>query len=521
MSITRGPAPSIVAAAALLVAGVAAAVLAHDYDRETQDLIASLHRHRAIHAALVALLDGDAASEALFVGDEASPVALPEVRWSEHDAARGALETALAGLTSPTEHAVLMAAVVARDAWTERLVTLARGGELDAARALVRTGEGARLRRAVRQELERLEALEDDRVSALVESVAARRARTSVALVVSGLVALTVVLALLVRAWRDARASSARARVAEENERRVRQLAESAVDLVRLFDARGHTLYVSPSAERLLRRTPEEVQRAGDSELVPAEDRSALEDAVDRMRRGETPPAVLHRLRRADGTLVWFETRIEPVHDEQGDLVRWQAASRDVDERVRRDHARDARVSSLVEEAAELREASHTDALTGLLNRRGLFERAAAVLESERAAGHTTAVVFADVDGLKEVNDRLGHDAGDQLIRAAAEVLRAVARDGDLVARLGGDELVVVARGCDAAGATALVARLRDALEKGAADRPFALSLSLGHALALPSEPRALDDLVAEADARMYENKRGRRAPSTGAPAAE
>jgi diguanylate cyclase (GGDEF)-like protein len=88
-------------------------------------------------------------------------------------------------------------------------------------------------------------------------------------------------------------------------------------------------------------------------------------------------------------------------------------------------------------------EASH-DSLTGLLNRREMERRMQTALENARVDRSTVAVVMIDLDGFKKVNDRLGHNAGDDFLRHVASVLRESVRAGDLIARFGGDEFLVV-----------------------------------------------------------------------------
>lgn len=514
------PALSILGGTSLVVACAAAAIVARDYDAEAADLVASLDRHRAVHETLVTLLDGEAAGDAFLLTGEARSAEAWSALWAEHEVAQAALRTSLAPVTSTAELDALEAAVAARERWTQSIVERARAGDVEGARTAVRSGEGEELLSDVRVRLDRLERAEDERVQGLVESVAVRRTRALAALAGGAGIALLIAAALFFRAWRDARSLATRIRAAEESERRFRQIADAAVDLVRIHDRDGRTLYVSPSARRLLGRAPEAVADVGDAELLPAEDFAAMRAAIEQLRRGDTPAPVVHRFRRPDGSLTWFETRLLPIHDDDGALVRWQSASRDVDERVRVDSERDERHSLLVVEAEELREASATDALTGLLNRRGLLLRGEPLLSAERAAGRSTAVIFADLDGLKSVNDRLGHEMGDRLIRAAADALRAVTREGDLCARIGGDEMVVVACGCDEPGVAAFAARLDRATAEGAGALPFTLSLSIGHALAPASSGGSLEALIAAADARMYEVKRNRASRRPAVPSA-
>ncbi|MGZ6792262.1 MAG: EAL domain-containing protein, partial [Mycobacteriales bacterium] len=142
---------------------------------------------------------------------------------------------------------------------------------------------------------------------------------------------------------------------------------------------------------------------------------------------------------------------------------------------------------------------AQTDALTGLGNRRRWDQQLAAEEEHCRRYGSSAAVITVDVDGLKVVNDRWGHDAGDGLLRQLAGVLRRESRPGDVVARLGGDEFAVLLAEAGQAQAQAVAERLRKALE---ASRT---SASMGVAV------RGRDGLAGawrEADALMYEQKR-------------
>jgi diguanylate cyclase (GGDEF)-like protein len=158
---------------------------------------------------------------------------------------------------------------------------------------------------------------------------------------------------------------------------------------------------------------------------------------------------------------------------------------------------------------------SVTDALTGLFNRRGHDLLASQVLRSGVRHGTMTAVLFLDVDGLKRVNDELGHDAGDRLLVGVAALLRKTFRDSDVIARLGGDEFCVVGVAPSSTGyRQALMSRLQSnlATHNDARGTDPELSLSLGVSWCDPRRPRPLDELVCEADVRMFEEKRSRRA---------
>lgn len=148
--------------------------------------------------------------------------------------------------------------------------------------------------------------------------------------------------------------------------------------------------------------------------------------------------------------------------------------------------------------------AAETDVLTGLLNRRA-WERLLAEEEQRFVAlGDPTVLAVLDLDHLKTVNDTLGHAAGDDYIRRAAESLRSTVRADDVVARLGGDEFGILMRGCDEMKAQARV----DDIYRAQEDAGVSGSVGWAPITVLRGFPAAL----AEADSAMYEAKRERRA---------
>ena len=162
----------------------------------------------------------------------------------------------------------------------------------------------------------------------------------------------------------------------------------------------------------------------------------------------------------------------------------------------------------------ELRHMATVDALTGLMNRRGFLTMAENHLALATREHRALALMFVDVDGLKEVNDRLGHAAGDELIREAGIALQETFRTSDVAARVGGDEFCILLTAPSALDVPAAIDRLRavEARANAKSGRRFPLSLSVGVA-DLPDHPdgTTIDDLMAVADERMYEDKRRRR----------
>ena len=153
-------------------------------------------------------------------------------------------------------------------------------------------------------------------------------------------------------------------------------------------------------------------------------------------------------------------------------------------------------------------EAAH-DALTGLANPRRFHERLERVCGRGRP-GELLAVLFLDLDGLKAVNDRYGHDIGNKLLVAVATRLRNAARFGDLVARMGGDEFTIMLTRLDSAGPAAEVAeRICAILTEPFLldDHTIRISTSIGIAVAAADRADP-SDLVRRADVAMYQAKR-------------
>jgi two-component system cell cycle response regulator len=128
-----------------------------------------------------------------------------------------------------------------------------------------------------------------------------------------------------------------------------------------------------------------------------------------------------------------------------------------------------------------LYDTSLKDELTGLYNRRGFHAFAEEQIKLACSGRRELLVVFADVDGLKEINDGYGHSEGDRALKKAAEVLLTVFRDTDLVARLGGDEFAILALDCSLAGLVRINAHFEKALRiVNDLDNPWKLSISIG-----------------------------------------
>lgn len=288
-------------------------------------------------------------------------------------------------------------------------------------------------------------------------------------------------------------------------EAQFRALAEHATDLICLVDAHDQPIYVSPSAERLLGYPPAEFLKLAPTDVLYEDDLEIARRRVQLLRETAEGSATELPMRfiNKNGDSRWFDVSICVLPSSEDRPSTLLLSARDAHERTLAEIA-------LAERALELETLSTTDALTGLLNRRGFVEVAAKQLETARQADRALAVVFVDLDGLKPINDRLGHEIGDQAIAEAARVLRDVCRGQDIVARLGGDEFAIIALDLTESRFRNFHERITCSLEtlNAQSKRAFHLSFSLGAAFSAPEGQEPLDELLKVADARMYEQKR-------------
>ena len=210
----------------------------------------------------------------------------------------------------------------------------------------------------------------------------------------------------------------------------------------------------------------------------------------------------------ADSTAVAMEN--VRVHQELEERVRQRTEELEaVNEELRAEALLRKRME------AKVRRLSLTDELTGLNNRRGFLLRAEQMLKLVHRVHTNGWLIYVDLDGLKAVNDKEGHDAGDRLICSAAKVLRESFRDSDIVGRIGGDEFLILATG-SSTPAVEIEDRLARNIEHH--NRCFpnqpALSMSIGVIRCDPNALNTLEDMIHQADAAMYIQKRRKRAAS-------
>lgn len=231
--------------------------------------------------------------------------------------------------------------------------------------------------------------------------------------------------------------------------------------------------------------------------VVHEEDRERVAQIYSDAYENETHYDVEYRILEKDGSVRWLHEHAEIEHDSNGDPVCFFGILQDITVRK--------------ELEQKLQSLASTDALTGLLNRREFDEQFARALVRISRTGTSLALFVIDMDGFKRVNDEFGHEAGDFVLKTAAERIGNELRKSDVAGRMGGDEFIVFLEGNETRESAALVAgKLVDAL---CAPYPLpgggvvSLSASMGIALA-PDDGEGLNTMFSKADAAMYKAKK-------------
>ncbi|MFA6310169.1 MAG: EAL domain-containing protein [Sterolibacterium sp.] len=278
-----------------------------------------------------------------------------------------------------------------------------------------------------------------------------------------------------------------------------RAIEQCPVSVV-ITDPAGNIQYVNPKFEQLTGYASAEaigcnprILSSGDK---PADEYRGLWATI---LSGQTWRGEFHN-RRKDGTLFWEQATISPILDEQGTLVHFVAVKEDITERKAA--------------AEEIEHLAFYDSLTNLPNRRLLLDRLRQALAASARSKRQGALFFIDLDNFKTLNDTLGHDMGDQLLKQVAQRLVTCVREEDSVARLGGDEFVVMladlSENLDEAGAQAEAVGYKIL---AALNLPYRLSGHEHHStpsigVTLFRIPhKSVEELLKRADLAMYQSK--------------
>jgi diguanylate cyclase (GGDEF)-like protein/PAS domain S-box-containing protein len=274
-----------------------------------------------------------------------------------------------------------------------------------------------------------------------------------------------------------------------ESEERFRQLAENIREVFYIREE-GIPRYVSPAYAEIWGRPPQTLCDDPNSfwETIHPEDRDDVKAFMEK--KNHEGYEVVYRIVRPDASIRWIRDHSFPIGDGSGRAQRVVGIAADITD------------LKLGEE--KLRYLSLHDPLTGLYNRIYFEEEMSRI---EKARCETVGILACDVDGLKLVNDTLGHDQGDRLLAAAARVIRDSFREGDLAARIGGDEFAVVLPNTTESAVENACQRIQEGVDTyNTATPELPLSISVGFAVRNGSH-KNLKDVFKEADNHMYRKK--------------
>jgi len=258
----------------------------------------------------------------------------------------------------------------------------------------------------------------------------------------------------------------------------------------------GKFRFINSNAASYAGYTKEELLGSEAGLLVSPEDREKVRQNAKAMLLGEMSSPYEYRIITKQGETRWImETITSILHESRRAIL---GNSMDITTR-----------KQMEEEILTL---SLTDPLTGLYNRRGFLSLVEQQLKIAKRTKTGLLLLFADMDGMKYINDNLGHKKGDEALIEAANVLKQVFREADIVARVGGDEFSVLALGVKMEDSRIIEDRLQYeiGINNSRENRDYSLSMSVGMAYNDPENPSTIDELMSHADALMYEQKKGK-----------
>jgi diguanylate cyclase (GGDEF)-like protein/PAS domain S-box-containing protein len=311
----------------------------------------------------------------------------------------------------------------------------------------------------------------------------------------------------LVRTYTDVTARNLAEQELKERERLLRLLADNTTDVVARLGPDLRYAYVSPASRDVLGREPESLtgRHAGDI-VHPADRGHWIETLVKAQGKANEVTQATYRALRQDGSYLWVEENRRRLTADEGFIV----SIRDISRRKEAE-------GQLETVNRQLQVLARQDGLTGLANRREFDEVLDVEFRRCKRDGTALSLIMIDVDRFKLFNDICGHPAGDACLRAVATAVKeTLLRPGDLLARYGGEELAVILPNIQAAGASVIAERMREAVRalriRHDANFDKIVTISLGVAWLTPGfAMKRSEDLVNMADGALYAAKAGGR----------
>ena len=290
-------------------------------------------------------------------------------------------------------------------------------------------------------------------------------------------------------------------KILEAKEERFSQLIENMNDWVWEVNEKGIYTYASHQVEIILGYLPEEIIGTSPFTLMDPEEAKKIQSVFSKLVAKKCKIIDLVNINRhKNGKEVHLLTSGAPFFNETGQLLGYRGIDRDI--------------TQLIKKQKEIETMAYSDALTGLANRYSSYQRISEELEYCQRNDILSAVLFLDLDGFKVINDSLGHEHGDDVLKIISQRILSELRGFDLVGRLGGDEFVILLRGVKQALEESykkielLSERIIKVINEPIMiqDTKIHLGVSIGIAL-IPQDGEIVDELIKHADSAMYKAK--------------
>ncbi|WP_251026202.1 PAS domain S-box protein [Exiguobacterium sp. J17977] len=282
-------------------------------------------------------------------------------------------------------------------------------------------------------------------------------------------------------------------RALHQSETQYRLITENMSDLVCILERDGQVRYASPSHQTVLGYAPSFYEGKNTLDFIHPNDVEPARQQLRTMTATSEPLTLEFRHLHHDGRWIWLETKIQAIYDDTGQLLHYLTVTREIMKR------------KVLEK--QLKHLAYHDTLTDLPNRRYFLAYLEETVARFGEEDESLAVLSLDIDCFKQINDTLGHDIGDELLRQFSMRLTDVLRNQDVIARFGGDEFSVLIRYTEADAPKRVAEKLVTALQRPwqMEDHSFVTTSSVGVAPYRPG--MSTKRLLKQADLALYQAK--------------
>jgi diguanylate cyclase (GGDEF)-like protein/PAS domain S-box-containing protein len=283
-----------------------------------------------------------------------------------------------------------------------------------------------------------------------------------------------------------------------ESEERYRLIAQHSHDMIKVLNTEGLITYASPSHEKVLGFEPAELVGKTFFDTIHKDDVLRVKEKFSRSVAANSICKSQFRQYSKDGTWIWMEVVATPIVNKEGRAQQYTLTARDITQRKQYEE--------------ELTNYASRDSLTGLYNRRIFTELIDNAVKDAKRYRRSFAVMYLDIDKFKSINDSLGHEMGDELLKQFAERLKVATWKRDTLARMGGDEFTILLSDIDGLnGVVEAAERIHQALQVpyDIQGQTFLATASIGIAL-YPDHGEKTKILVRHADEALYKAKESR-----------